>query len=280
MKNHRFLWKAFLSKEKLILVIVVFILMVISMIYSFQQSIFSQAGYQQAYPNAGLEFYYTLFRIGTNPFIFILMMLLLPNIMSYDLLNMHQNHAAYPIETRLSRKRYYQESYRKNMILTFVVVLVIELGLLLVSHLTLAPIHFQSMTYPDGYYITTQLLCANEVVNLILFLVMTALGYALVSGLLFSLQSVITNKYVYRCCGVIIGILLVLFPALIQGYLPYPDAAFLIQINNLVALGLEHVRENPFGLSHWLMYMICFGIYTAVCYGCFQGLLLRRESYD
>ena len=280
MKDHRFLWKAFLSKEKLILVIVVFILMIISMVYSFQQSIFSQAGYQQAYPNAGLEFYYTLYRIGTNPFIFILMMLLLPNIMSYDLLNMHQNHAAYPIETRLSRKSYYQESYRKNMILTFGVVLMIELGLLLVSHLALAPIHFQSMTYPDGYYITTQLLCANEAVNLILFLVMTALGYALVSGLLFSLQCVITNKYVYRCCGVIIGILLVLFPALIQGYLPYPDAAFLIQINNLVALGLEHVRENPFGLSHWLMYMICFGIYTAVCYGSFQGLLLRRESYD
>lgn len=280
MKDHRFLWKAFLSKEKLILVIVVFILMIISMVYSFQQSIFSQAGYQQAYPNAGLEFYYTLYRIGTNPFIFILMMLLLPNIMSYDLLNMHQNHAAYPIETRLSRKSYYQESYRKNMILTFGVVLMIELGLLLVSHLALAPIHFQSMTYPDGYYITTQLLCANEAVNLILFLVMTALGYALVSGLLFSLQCVITNKYVYRCCGVIIGILLVLFPALIQGYLPYPDAAFLIQINNLVALGLEHVRENPFGLSHWLIYMICFAIYTAVCYGCFQGLLLRRESYD
>lgn len=68
MKEHRFLWKAFLSKEKLFLVIVVFMLMVISMIYSFQQSIFSQAGYQQAYPNAGLEFYYSLFRIGTNPF--------------------------------------------------------------------------------------------------------------------------------------------------------------------------------------------------------------------
>lgn len=280
MKEHRFLWKAFLSKEKLFLVIVVFMLMVISMIYSFQQSIFSQAGYQQAYPNAGLEFYYSLFRIGTNPFLFILMMLMLPNIMSYDLLNMHQNHAAYPIETRLSRKCYYQETYLKNTIFTFCIVMIIQLGLLLISHLTLAPIHFQSMTYPDGYYITTQLLCTNECMNLILFLIMTALGYALISGLIFSLQSFITNKYVYRCCGVIIGILLVLFPALIQGYLPYPESAFLIQINNLVALGLEHVRENPYGLSHWSMYLICFIIYAGICYGCFQVLLIRRESND
>ena len=117
------------------------------------------------------------------------------------------------------------------------------------------------MTYPEGYYITTQLLCPNECLNLIFFLLLTSLGYALISGLLFSLQSNITNKYVYRCCGVIIGILLVLFPALIQGYLPYPDSAFIIQINNLVALGLEHVRENPFGLSHWsLLYSLFFDL--------------------
>ena len=95
-----------------------------------------------------------------------------------------------------------------------------------------------------------------------------------------SLQSNITNKYVYRCCGVIIGILLVLFPALIQGYLPYPDSAFIIQINNLVALGLEHVRENPFGLSHWSLYILCFLIYAGICYLCFQVLLKRRESHD
>ena len=280
MKEHRFLWKAFLYKEKIFLIVIVFMLMLISMFYSFQQSIFSSPGYQQAYPNAGLEFFYSLFRIGTNPFIFILMMLVLPNIMSYDLLNMHQNHAVYPIETRLTRQRFYQEVYIKNMISSFLVVLCLQLGLLIVSHMMLAPIHFQSMTYPEGYYITTQLLCPNECLNLIFFLLLTSLGYALISGLIFSLQSNITNKYVYRCCGVIIGILLVLFPALIQGYLPYPDSAFIIQINNLVALGLEHVRENPFGLSHWSLYILCFLIYAGICYLCFQVLLKRRESHD
>lgn len=280
MKEHRSLWKAFLYKEKLFLIVIIFILMLISMFYSFQQSLFSSPGYQQAYPNAGLEFFYSLFRIGTNPFIFILMMLLLPNIMAYDVLNMHQNHAVYPVETRLTRQTFYQETYIKNMLLTFLIALVLQLGLLLVSHIMLAPIHFQSMTYPEGYYITTQLLCTNECLNLIFFLLLTSLGYALISGLIFSLQSSITNKYVYRCCGVIIGILLVLFPALIQGYLPYPDSAFIIQINNLVALGLEHVRENPFGLSNWSLYILCFLIYAGVCYLCFQILLKRRESHD
>lgn len=280
MKEHCFLWKAFLSKEKLILCLVILILMVISMIYSFQQSIFAQAGYQQAYPNAGLEFYYSLFRIGTNPILFILFMLLLPNIMSYDILNMHQNHASYMIEVRLTRQHYYLESFIKNIVLSGIVVLMMEFILLAISHLFLALVHFQSMSYPEGYYITTQLLFSHEVINLIAFLIMTALGYALVSSIIFSLQALITNKYVYRCCGVILGILLVLFPALIQGYLPVPEAAFLIQINNLVALGLEHVRENPFGFSHFMIYGICFLIYSMISLFCFQLFCIRRENYD
>lgn len=57
MERHRSLWKAFLSKEKLFLVTVTFIFIIISTIYSFQQSIFSSPGYQEAYPNAGLEFF-------------------------------------------------------------------------------------------------------------------------------------------------------------------------------------------------------------------------------
>ena len=60
MERHRSLWKAFLSKEKLFLVTVIFIFIIISTIYSFQQSIFSSPGYQEAYPNAGLEFFYSI----------------------------------------------------------------------------------------------------------------------------------------------------------------------------------------------------------------------------
>lgn len=44
MKEHRFLWKAFLYKEKIFLIVIVFILMLISMFYSFQQSIFFLTG--------------------------------------------------------------------------------------------------------------------------------------------------------------------------------------------------------------------------------------------
>ncbi len=147
MKEHRFLWKAFLSKEKLFLVIVVFMLMVISMIYSFQQSIFSQAGYRTKWhiPMLDLEFIIVFFVLEPIHFyLFYINDVDATKHYVHDLLNMHQNHAAYPIETRLSRKCYYQETYFGNTILTFCIVMIIQLGLLLISHLTLARFIFKA----------------------------------------------------------------------------------------------------------------------------------------
>ena len=48
----------FINKEKLLIIIGIFILLNISLFVVYQQSIYSQAGYSDAYPNAGLEFFY------------------------------------------------------------------------------------------------------------------------------------------------------------------------------------------------------------------------------
>ena len=103
MQSNKSLWFPFLHKEKILLIFIVFILINISIYTTFQNSIFSYANYDVNYPNAGLEFFYYIYCIGVNPFFFILLMLLLPNLVSYDFLNMHQNHHAYMIETRINK---------------------------------------------------------------------------------------------------------------------------------------------------------------------------------
>ena len=183
-----------------------------------------------------------------------IMMLLMPNIMSYDFLNMHQNHTSYFIETRLHKSHYYKHIFIRNILLSFFITFIIEIFILLTIHF------FYS--------------------SLFAFINLTAIGYALVSSLLFSLQVIISNKYIYRCFGVIFGILLVLIPALIQGYLPIPETAFIFQVNNIVALGMENVRPNPFGLSHFGLYMSCFIIYSFISYFAYRGMLKWRKHYD
>jgi len=246
----------------------------------YSKSIYSQPGYFEAFPKAGLEFFYYHYCIGLNQFLFILMMLLVPNLIGYDFLNFHQGHLSHYIEIRLSKKTYYHYTFIMNMIMTFITVLILEILNLLVIHIFYAPILFHTFDYPDLYYTATQLLSKNEIVSLICFIILTALGYSLVSSLLFSMQVIISNKYIYRCFGVIFGILLVLLPAILQSFIPIPNAAFILQINNLVALGIENVRENPFGFSNWMLYFVCFLIYSIISYLTFQALLKWRERYD
>ena len=266
MKKLKALWLPFLTKEKALFILFIFILINICIYVAYNSSIYSYDGYIETYSQAGLEFFYYLHCIGINPFLFMVMMLLIPNIMSYDFLNIHQNHTSYFIETRLHKSQYYKHIFIRNICLSFFITFIIEIFILLIIHIFYAPIQFNTMNYPELYYRKTQILSSNEYLSLFAFINLTAIGYALVSSLVFSLQVIITNKYIYRCFGVIFGILLVLIPALVQGYLPISETAFIFQVNNIVALGMENVRPNPFGLSHFGLYMSCFIIYSFISY--------------
>lgn len=280
MKKLKELWCPFLTKEKFFIIFLIFIFMNISIYIVYQQSVYSYSDYVNTYPHAGLSFFYYLYCIGVNPFLFILFMLLVPNLMSYDFLNIHQNHCAYLIETRISKNTYYRHIFFKNIFISVITTLLIQLLILITIHFFYIPLQFNTTIYPEYYYATSQILSSNEIISLISFISLTSLGYGLVSSLLFSLQILVSNKYIYRCFGVIFGILLILIPALIQGYLPIPEAAFILQINNITALGMENVRANPFGLSHFALYSLCFFIYSIISYYAFITMMKWRSRYD
>lgn len=274
------LLKNFFCKEKMVILLGIFILFNLSLFVVYHQSIFSYEGYADTYPNAGLEFFYYIHSIGQNPYHFICMMLLLPNIISCDFLTTHISHANYHIETRISKKKYFFHMYFLNMFMTFIIVFIFEFMILCIIHFLYLPIQWNTMTYPDLYHATTQILSQNELYNLIGFLLITPLGYSAISALLFSLQRLIQNPFVYRCSGVLVGILLVLVPVLMQVYLPIQDTALFLQINNLVCLGIEGVIDNPFQLSYIIVYLITLFIYEIAAWLCFQYLYQWRFHND
>lgn len=279
MKRTLELYKQFINKEKIIILICVFFFLIVCIQYTYSQSVYSQ-GYIDDYKDAALEFFYYIQCTGINPFLFMIFMLLLPNLVSYDILNQQQNHTTYLIETRVNKKVYYKISYIQNFIFTFLCVLILEIVLLAVIHFFYGRIHFEQVIYPEHYHALTQTICKNMFLNLISFLVLTSLGYALLSSLLFSIQVFIVHKYIYRCFGVILGISLMVFPVLIMGYFPIQDLIILLQINPLIAIGIEYVRENPFGLSNLICYLITFSLYSFIAYLIYNVLLKWRKTYD
>ena len=96
MKKLKALWLPFLTKEKALFILFIFILINICIYVAYNSSIYSYDGYIETYLQAGLEFFYYLHCIGINPFLFMVMMLLIPNIMSYDFLNIHQQPCGEP----------------------------------------------------------------------------------------------------------------------------------------------------------------------------------------
>lgn len=279
MKQTLELMKQFINKEKILIIVSIFILLTISLNYTYNHSVYAQ-GYMQQYSDAPLEFFYYIQSNGINPFIFMILMLLLPNLISYDFLEMHQNHMTYLIETRIGKKKYYIDTFVKNYLFTFMIIFILEISLLLIIHCFYGKIIFQATEYPQTYHALTQTICQNELLNLILFLILTSLGYALLSSIIFSLQVFIPHKYIYRCSGLILGIALIVVPVLIMGYFPIKDIALFFQINPLVALGIEYVRENPFGLSNILYYLISFMIYTMISRILYQILYTWRYNND
>lgn len=274
------IWKPFIHKEKILIILAIFIFMNISLWFTFQQSIFSEAGYETVYPNAGLEFFYYIHAIGINAYHFICIMLLIPNLVSSDFLNMYQSKSHYMIETRISKKSYYHYVMILNLLMSFITVLILEISILFIIHIFYLPIRFNTMTYPELYHAMSIIVFNDEIYNLIAFCLMTSLGYTIVSGLIFTLQWIITNPYIYRCSGVIIGIILVVSPALIQGYLPVPDFAFLLQINNLVCLGIEGMVEPPFQLSYPIIYLYASIIYIFITWCSYYIFMKWRNHYD
>lgn len=269
----------YLSKKKIFIVLIVFFLIMISLHMTFQESVYHQMNHQ-LYSSGGLEFFYYLHSVGQNPYHFICLLLLLPNLVSADYLHDTQKHISYMIETRVTPKTFYRQTFLLNIFATMVAVLIIEILVLIIIHVFYFPITFNNTVYPPLYHATTQLLCSHEIINLILFILMTALGYSLVSALIMTLGTWVHNIYVYRCLGVIVGIALVLLPALLQVYIPIDNLAFIIQIQNLIGLGIEGVRENPLGMSYIMLYITCASLYSIVIVSLSAIQIKRRVRYD
>lgn len=279
MKQLLLLMKQYFTKEKIIILLIIFGLLVISMFYTYNTSVYCQ-GYMSAYKDAPLEFFYYIQSNGINPFVFMILMLLLPNIVSYDLLSMQQNHTTYLMETRIGKRKFYLYTYFINYILSASAILVLEIGMLIVIHLFLGKIQFNMTIFPEAYYPLTQTICKDEFTNLIYFLILTSMGYALLSSVIFSLQVFIPHIYLYRCSGVIVGICLVVFPILLMGYFPIEDFMVLFQITPLAAIGVEVVRKNPFGFSNIMYYFAVYALYTFISIILYKILYKWRNRND
>ena len=210
MKQFFYLFK---SKKKLLLFSLYFIAIIIGIFISYKGAYGSIPNNEMILmksndPEMGLDFFYYLQDSGLTLILYVLTTLILPNIISADFLLYEHNKFNHFLITRMSSSFYHKKERQFNFISTFILILITHLLTILIIHLFFFKISFSINPIYMNATRQTNLLSSSLLLNLIIYMVLSSIGYALFSHFLFSLQYFIKNVYLYRTLGLLVSLIL------------------------------------------------------------------------
>lgn len=210
MKQFFYLFK---SKKKLLLFSIYFIAIIIGIFISYKGAYGSIPNNEMILmkskdPEMGLDFFYYLQDSGLTLILYVLTTLIVPNIISADFLLYNHNKFNHFLITRMSSSIYHKKERQFNFVSTFILILITHLLTILIIHLFFFKISFSINPIYMNATRQTNLLSSSLLLNLIIYMLLSAIGYALFSHFLFSLQYFIKNVYLYRTLGLLVSLIL------------------------------------------------------------------------
>ena len=210
MKQFFYLFK---SKKKLLLFSIYFIAIIIGIFISYKGAYGSIPNNEMILmkskdPEMGLDFFYYLQDSGLTLILYVLTTLIVPNIISADFLLYNHNKFIHFLITRMSSSIYHKKERQFNFVSTFILILITHLLTILIIHLFFFKISFSINPIYMNATRQTNLLSSSLLLNLIIYMLLSAIGYALFSHFLFSLQYFIKNVYLYRTLGLLVSLIL------------------------------------------------------------------------
>ena len=164
--------------------------------------------------DVGWEFYYNEFQdISSNMMYCDFLLLLLPNLYAIQTLKEKNNCFNTWIIQRISYEGYLKREVCQNFVKTFITVFLLEVYILLISHL-LIPLHFSLEAIDLHYFFdpTMQiyqfLFSSNPTLSAIIYMILTSLGYTVYINFMLAFQLFIRNTYVFRISSVLMQNLL------------------------------------------------------------------------
>ena len=277
MKQFFYLFK---SKKKLLLFSIYFIAVIIGIFISYRVAYGSIPNNEMILmkskdPEMGLDFFYYLQDSGLTLILYVLTTLIAPNIISADFLLYDHNKFNHFLITRMSSSLYHKKERRFNFLATFILILITHLLTILIIHLFFFKISFSINPIYMNATRQTNLLCSSLLLNLIIYMILSSIGYALFSNFLFSLQYFIKNVYLYRTLGLLVSLILYIGASVLShtfyntsGSLLATLAYFLNIINILTPSIIKSpvLNNNPHlfyigtALLYYLLSSILFGM--------------------
>ena len=273
MKQFFYLFK---SKKKLLLFSIYFIVVIVGIFISYKGAYGSIPKKEMILmksndPEMGLDFFYYLQDSGLTLILYVLTTLIVPNIISADLLLYEHNKFNHFLITRMSSSLYHKKERQFNFLATFILILITHLLTILIIHLFFFKISFSI----NPIYMDATRQSSSLFLNLIIYMVLSSIGYAIFSHFLFSLQYFIKNVYLYRTLGLLVSLILYIGASVLShtfyntsGSLLATLAYFLNIINILTPSIIKSpvLNNNPHlfyigtALLYYLLSSILFGM--------------------
>ena len=277
MKQFFYLFK---SKKKLLLFSIYFIVVIVGIFISYKGAYASIPNNEMILmkskdPEMGLDFFYYLQDSGLTLILYVLTTLILPNIISADFLLYEHNKFNHFLITRMSSSLYHKKERQFNFLATFILILMTHILTILIIHLFFFKISFSINPIYMNATRQTNLLSSSLLLNLIIYVILSSIGYAIFSHFLFSLQYFIKNVYLYRTLGLLVSLILYIGASVLShtfyntsGSLTATLAYFLNIINILTPSIIKSpvLNNNPYlfyigtALLYYLLSSILFGM--------------------
>lgn len=266
------------SKRKIILLVVYFITVIITIFFLYNSAYGSIPKSELIYmkatdPEMGLDFFYSLQDSGLTLMMFIVTCILIPNIISSDFLVYNNNKFDRLLITRLTTNHYNKITKYENILLTFIVIFITHIITLLMIHVFFFPISFSINEIYAEASRQTNLFSNSLLLSLIIYIILSSVGYALFSQLVYSLQSYIKNIYVYRTLGICVSLILYIGSSVLTKYLyDYTNSmllstiAYFVNISNVLTPG---IIRSPILDHHYILFYI-----GTTCLYCLITLIL------
>lgn len=209
--------RLFPMKEQKILFLISLAIIPIVIFLAYEDSFAKMCMYDNSCTaqNLGLNFFYRdLQQIGFNLMFVFVLLLLIPNLYSYQTIKEKNNLFNMMIIQRISYKKYMKREIRNNFVKTFLVVMIIYVYSLFITNL-FVPIEFNfsaidwNYVYNPYYQQYYELFSNNSFISTIIYIIFVSLGYAVFSNFILSLQAFLKNLYIYRITGILTLILCV-----------------------------------------------------------------------
>ena len=280
MKQFFYLFK---SKKKLLLFSIYFIAIIIGIFISYKGAYGSIPNNEMILmkskdPEMGLDFFYYLQDSGLTLIFYVLTTLIVPNIISADFLLYDHNKFNHFLITRMSSTTYHKKERQFNFFATFILILITHLLTILIIHLFFFKISFSINPIYMNATRQTNLLSGSLLLNFIIYIILSSIGYALFSHFLFSLQYFIKNVYLYRTLGLLVSLILYI-GASIFSHTFYNTSgsltATLVYFFNIINILTPSIIKNPILNNNPHL----FYIGTALLYYLLSSILFGMRDY-